>query len=134
MACNAVKDNALAAPIFDTFSVRPSDPVPFLHEMTLTAQLIAMVKIDLLPLFIHQKVSLLQIMAIDTRQAVFSQAMIDLYVTVGKLGALINLNSLTVMAFGALITFHAPFTGQDLKAAALVYLLGHYHFLADGRG
>lgn len=134
MTCGTVIDDALATPIFDSFAVHPSGPIPFLHEMTLTTQLITVVEIYLLPLFVHQKVFVLYMMAIDTGQAVFSQAMLDFYITMCKLGGLIDLDNFTVMAPGTLIAFNAPFTGQDFEAASFVFLLGHYHFLADGQG
>ena len=77
MAGSAIADNTLSRPVGDPFSVGPAQPVTFLSEMTLPAEEITMVEIDLLPFLILQKVLVVPVVTVDAGETATVLAMVD---------------------------------------------------------
>ena len=69
VACGTIEHHPLTGPIGNSFAMRATEPVSFLAKMALTAELVAMVEIDFSALFILQKISFFDMVAIYTAQS-----------------------------------------------------------------
>ena len=84
MTGRAIIYYTLASPIFHPFTVSASNPIAFLPEMTFTAELIAVVEVDLQSFFADKIVLFLFIVAISTGQSILFLAVIDFDIIMGK--------------------------------------------------
>lgn len=82
MAGSAVEDCPFACPIPGAFAVCTANPVTFLAEMALAAELITMIKVYLIPLFILQVIPFVGMVAVNAAKR-RSLAVIELNFTMG---------------------------------------------------
>lgn len=89
VAFGAAPDHPVAVPVIVPFAVGPADPVFLLPEMTLTAELVGMVKIDLVAPLEGQEVTLLFMVTGGAGELLLTMTEIDS--AVGQLEAVIDL-------------------------------------------
>jgi hypothetical protein len=108
-------------------------PISFLPEMALSAELIAVVEVNLFTLFVHQGVTVFWMMAFHAGQIIISLPMVHGDVPVGEQRTIIYQNFFFfIMAGGAAIPLQVVFTGQDLEFSALEGFLGPHRLVGKG--
>jgi len=112
MAACAVEDHPIAGPVVDPFTMRSSKPIPLLAEVTLAAELVAVIKVDLAAFFIFEIIPLLRMVAVDTGKGLTVNAMIQLDIAVGQFQAEVDGNRFFSVAAAALVTVDELFPGQ----------------------
>jgi len=133
VACGAVSDHPFPRPIFNPLPMCSAKPVSFLPEMALSAELVAVIEINLFTLFIDKGVTVLWMMAFHAGQIVLSLPMIHFDITVGEQDTIIHQNFFFVIVTGgAAIPYHMVLTGQDLEFSALEIFLGPHRLVGKG--
>ena len=126
MTAGTVHYHPFTGPINHAFAVCSAQPVPLGTKMALAAQLITVIKINLLSFHIHQKIPVLTVMTFYTRKFILTLAMIDLYGAMGNESSVPGLSFFPGMADAALVAAYGILAGQNLECPSLVRLFCHY--------
>ena len=108
---HTVFDDPLAGPVGDTLAVGTADPVFFLSEMTLRAQLVAVVHIHIDTRFGFQKITFLPIMTRKTGKRFFRTAMIESDLAMGHFSSPGDTDRFIVMTLAAFKALDLVFAG-----------------------
>ena len=107
----AVVYSAFAGPVDRSFSMSAAQPVTLLTKMTLSAELITVVEVDLPTFFVFQVIPILRVVAVDAAQSLIFAAMLEDDIAMGKLGSLLGDHRFVRMAAAAFIAFNFGFSG-----------------------
>lgn len=129
MTGRTVKNNPIAGPIAHPLAVGASQPVTFLAEMTLTAQLVAMIKINLRAFFIFQRVQIDRMVAVNAAERTHFLTMINHNIAVGKLEGTLATDLFFGVTTAALVPFDILLPGENPKRSALIFFPGKHRRL-----
>jgi len=92
--------------------------------MTLAAELVAMIKINLVPLLIGEKITIFLVMARYTDQGIYRLTMFNLDISMGKEAAIGDPRGLLTVADAAAISGDEILPGQYPEGPTLIGLFG----------
>ncbi|MCP4696003.1 MAG: hypothetical protein GY862_04010 [Gammaproteobacteria bacterium] len=129
MTAGAISHHPFSGPVCLAFAMGAAQPIPFLTKMTLTAELIAVIKVYLLALGIGKNIAVFLVMTFYAGQPVYPLTMLHHNIAVGKKGTISGLYLFIGMAGAAWKTGYGIFPGKHLKRASLVGLfrLDRFH-------
>jgi len=122
VTAGAVFNHPLAGPVRDALAVGTTDPVFFLPEVALSAELIGMIHIHFHALFGLQKIAFRFVVTAVTGQRPCLAAMIKGNLTMGDFSRLRDANRFVIMTLTAFKTLYLIFTGFGPETPPLVAL------------
>ncbi len=113
-------DDPLARPVRDPFAMSTTNPVAFLSEVALAAELVTVVHVHPGSLFNHEKITLIFFMTGKTVKGFLLSTVYKRNIAMGHFLSLRDLDVLIVVALAALETLNFILAGPGPKTLALV--------------
>ena len=133
VAGGAVFNHPFACPPGDPFAVRTADPVFFLPEMTLAAQLVTVVHTHLGSFFGDQYIAIVLVVAGKTAKWLVLFPVGEVYGAVGSSNGICSSDLFVVVATAALKSLNLVFSGLGPKKTSLVFYYGQDGFWGNRR-
>ena len=121
MTAGTVFNHPSAGPVRDALAVGTANPVFFLPEVALTAQLVAVIHIHFHAIFGFQKITLFFAVAAETGQGPRLAAVRKDNFTMGDLGSVCNPDRFVIMTFTAFKALNLIFAGLGPENPPLIY-------------
>jgi hypothetical protein len=133
VAADAIQYDTFSRPELYPFAMCTTEPIAFLAEVTLTAELITVVEINAFTFFVFQDIPVIFRMAVNTDKRT-GAAVVETDAAMGKFSAFFHGDRFVAMASTAGVALHFHFSLHNLESSTLIAFVSHNRFLQYGCG